>query len=169
MGYRADWNATDQIPERALRSGLIAPLWNDRCQRWRKGGPSEPGRGVPAVERAFVASRDWIRAAQQLESVFEHRASSAKNGAVRAVWNPPRPTRNATGDLAEPMPPESRPSVQTTSGLPCRVRRLAEASRRPTCTEQSWFSTLSAMKVSDCARIRPGRRPAHDALDRADA
>ena len=85
MGYWADWNSTDQVPDRAVASGADSAFRAPRSDRWRANRPRKPRCRVPAIARSVVDSRDGIRAAQQPEPVLELHLLPRRSGARRPV------------------------------------------------------------------------------------
>ena len=58
MGYWADWDSTDQVAERAIDERPDLALRLPRPHRRRQGESPERRCGIPAIDRAVVASRD---------------------------------------------------------------------------------------------------------------
>ena len=71
MGYWADWNSTDQVPQRAIDDGRHRPVRPRRRFRPGAGKPPDGRRRLAARVGLHVAARHRLRAAQQPEPVLE--------------------------------------------------------------------------------------------------
>ena len=102
MAYSANWNATDQVPQRAVQSGLIDRFGAVDAERRRAKQPLQPVRRMAPDRRQREPQHQCLCNPLPADAEFEFHLLSRQPGAgrpVRAEREPHRRGRDGEPDL----------------------------------------------------------------------